>query len=96
MIVEFDRGLQDLLPRFLRGRQEDLGYLQLALARKDFPSIEKISKRVTESAKKIGMTGLSDITKELIEHAMEHRQEECEAQVVKMRDFLTVVRPKFV
>lgn len=96
MIVEFDRDLQDVLPRFIRGRQEDLGYLQLALTRKDFPSIEKISKRVTETAQKIGMTGLSDITKELVEHAMEHRQEECEAQVVKMRDFLTSVRPKFV
>lgn len=96
MIVEFDRELQDVLPRYLRGRQEDLGYLQLALSRKDFPSIEKISKRVTDTADKIGMRGLSDITKELVEHAMEHRQEECEALVGRMKEFLTSVRPKFV
>lgn len=96
MIVEFDRDLQEVLPRYIRGRQEDLGYLQLALTRKDFPSIEKISKRVKDTAEKIGMTGLSDITTELVEHAMEHRQEECEALVLKMRDYLTSVRPKFV
>ncbi|MES2744775.1 MAG: hypothetical protein V4655_05080 [Bdellovibrionota bacterium] len=96
MIVEFDRDLQDVLPRYLRGRQEDLGYLQLALTRKDFPSIEKISKRVADTAQKIGLTPLADIAKALVEHSMEHRQEECEAQVVKMRDFLTTVRPKFV
>ncbi len=96
MIVEFDKDLQDVLPRYIRGRQEDLGYLQLALTRKDFPSIEKICKRVNETAQKIGMTGLSEITKELIEHSMEHRQEECEAGVLKMRDYLNTVRPKFV
>jgi hypothetical protein len=96
MIVEFDRDLQDVLPRYLRGRQEDLGYLQLALTRKDFPSIEKISKRIADTAQKIGMIPLADIAKDLVDHAMEHRQEECNAQVGKMRDFLTTVRPKFV
>ncbi|MBC7534002.1 MAG: hypothetical protein H7318_20740 [Oligoflexus sp.] len=96
MIVEFDRGLQDVVPRYIRGRQEDLGYLQLALSRKDFPAIEKISKRVAATAESVGMKVLSDISREIVEHAGEHRQEECEASVAKMRDFLSVVRPKFV
>ncbi len=96
MIVEFDKDLQDVLPRYLRGRQEDLGYLQLALTRKDFPSIEKIGKRVSETAEKIGMSGLCEIMKEMIEHAMEHRLEECSACVVKMRDYITGISPKYV
>ncbi|MBC7660876.1 MAG: hypothetical protein H7249_14355 [Chitinophagaceae bacterium] len=96
MIVEIDRGLQDVLPRYIRGRQEDLGYLQLALGRKDYPAIEKISKRVAGTAPTYGMTVLGEISNELIGHAAEHRQAECEELLVKMRDFLSTVKPKFV
>ena len=96
MIVEFDRKLQDVLPRYLRGRQEDLGYIQLALSRKDFSAIEKISKRVAGTAESLGMTALNEITAELTTHAAERRQQECEALVTKMRDFLSQVNPKFV
>ena len=96
MIVEIDRDLQDVLPRYIRGRQEDLGYLQLALGRKDFSAIEVISKRVAGTAQSYGMTVLGEISTELVGHAAERRQQECEELVGKMRDFLTVVRPKFV
>jgi len=96
MIVEIDRGLQDVLPRYIRGRQEDLGYLQLALGRKDFGQIEKISKRVAATAPTYGMTALVDISNELITESGERHFEACEALVLKMRDFLSDIRPKFV
>ncbi len=96
MIVEFDRGLQDVLPRYIRGRQEDLGYLQLALGKKDFGQIEKISKRVAGTAETYGITVLSALSKELVTEAGERHFEACEALVLKMRDFLSDVRPKFV
>ncbi len=96
MIVEIDRNLQDLLPRYIRGRQEDLGYLQLAVSRKDFGAIDRICKRIAPTADAMGLKPFAEIIKELHEHAYEHRLDDCDAAVKKMRDFLSAVKPKYV
>ena len=96
MIVEVDKELEDVFPRYLRNREEDMLKIQTALEKKDFDTLRQIGHKMAGNASGYGLLELGDMAKKL-EHAAGDRQYDvCRDLVGRMKKYLTDLIPKFV
>lgn len=96
MIVQVDKELEDVFPRYLRNREEDMLKVQTALEKKDFETLRNIGHKMAGNASGYGLLDLGEMAKKL-EHAAGDRQyENCRDLVKNMRAYLTDLEPEFV
>ncbi|HYX34309.1 MAG TPA: Hpt domain-containing protein [Oligoflexus sp.] len=96
MIVEVDKELEDVFPRYLRNREEDMVKIQSALEKKDFETLRQIGHKLAGNASGYGLLGLGEMAKAL-EHAAGSRQyDNCRNVISQMKAYLTDLQPKFV
>ena len=65
MIVEVDKELEDVFPRYLRNREEDMLKIQAALEKKDFEALRQIGHKLAGNASGYGLLDLGVMAKKL-------------------------------
>ncbi|MCX6128637.1 MAG: Hpt domain-containing protein [Proteobacteria bacterium] len=96
MIVEVDKELRDVFPRFLKSREEEIAALDHALEKKDFDSIRNISHKVSGKVGGYGLVGFAELAKNLEDAASIRKYDLCRELVNRMRLYLKELQPKFV
>ena len=61
IVVEVERGLEDLVPLFLEQRRKDQLTITQALAHRDFEALRKIGHAMAGSGDSYGFTAISDM-----------------------------------
>ncbi len=96
MIVEVDKELEDVFPRYLRNREEDMMKIQAALEKKDFEFLRHIGHKLAGNASGYGLMELSEMARDM-ERCAEARQfDKCSALFDGMKAYLSTLELKFV
>lgn len=96
MIVEVDKELEEIFPRYLRNREEDMQKIQAALDKKDFDALRDIGHKMAGNALGYGLADLGAMAKNLELAARDRQFESCRELGQKMKTYLADLRPKFV
>lgn len=96
MIVEIDKELEDVFPRYLRNREEDMLKIQTALEKKDFESLRQIGHKLAGNASGYGLLGLGEMARNLEVLATERQYEKCRNVFSQMKAYLAELELKFV
>lgn len=96
MIVEVDKELEDVFPRYLRNREEDMMKIETALEKKDFEFLRQIGHKLAGNAAGYGLLGLGDMARELERCAEGRQYDKCRQLFQQMKDYLTKLELKFV
>lgn len=89
--VVIDADLEDLIPRFLQSRHQDLDTLSTALEQGDSERISKVGHRLKGAAGSYGFADLSDMGVELQALAQRNDLERVAAVVECIADYLARV-----
>ncbi len=96
MIVEIDKELEDVFPRYLRNREEDMLKIQTALEKKDFEFLRQIGHKLAGNASGYGLLGLGEMARDLETHATGRQFEKCRHVFDQMKAYLAELELKFV
>lgn len=96
MIVEVDKELEDVFPRYLRNREEDMQKIQTALEKKDFETLRQIGHKLAGNAAGYGLLDLGEMARELERAAGDRQYEKCRDVSRQMKAYLAELQPKFV
>jgi HPt (histidine-containing phosphotransfer) domain-containing protein len=96
VIVEVDKELEDVFPRYLRNREEDMMKIQTALEKKDFEFLRHIGHKLAGNAAGYGLLGLGEMARELERSAEGRQYDKCRQLFQQMKDYLAQLELKFV
>ncbi len=96
MIVEVDKELESVFPRYLRNREEDLLKIETALEKKDFETLRQIGHKMFGNASGYGLLELGEMAKKLETAASERKYDICREMSKSMRRYLSDLTLKFV
>ncbi len=96
IIVEVDVDLEDLVPGFLKRRQEDLQALKDALDAGDFEQILKLAHTLKGVGGGYGFDSISTISQQIHEAAGKQATDEIRAKLAELDDYLARVDVVFV
>jgi HPt (histidine-containing phosphotransfer) domain-containing protein len=96
MIVEVDKELEDIFPRYLRNREEDMLKMQTALEKKDFETLRQIGHKVAGNASGYGLLDLGEMARTLEQAAEARQYDKCRNVTGQMKAYLDKIQPKFV
>jgi HPt (histidine-containing phosphotransfer) domain-containing protein len=96
VIVEIDKELEDVFPRYLRNREDDMLKIQTALEKKDFETLRQIGHKLAGNASGYGLLDLGEMARNL-ERSAEGRQfDKCRQIHASMKAYLDDLELKFV
>jgi len=96
MIVEVDKELEDVFPRYLRNREEDMIKIQKALEKKDFESLRQIGHKLAGNASGYGLLDLGEMARVLEIAAGDRQYDKCRDVIGQMKAYLAALQLKFV
>ncbi len=96
MLVEVDKELEDVFPRYFKSREEDLTKLDRAVEKKDFETMRQIGHKVSGNAAGYGLSHLGELAKELEMASHDRQFAKCSDLVQKMHRYLRDLTVKFV
>ncbi|HET9240942.1 MAG TPA: Hpt domain-containing protein [Oligoflexus sp.] len=96
MIVEVDKELEDVFPRYLRNREEDMMKIQTALEKKDFEFLRQIGHKLAGNAAGYGLLELGEMARDLERSAEGRQYDKCRLLFSHMKDYLAELELKFV
>ncbi len=96
MIVEIDKELEDIFPRYLQSRREDVKRFRAALAIQDFESLRNLAHKIVGNASSYGLLPLGEIARRLENYARDSELESCEREVQALEAYISAIEPKFV
>ncbi|WP_141734881.1 Hpt domain-containing protein [Oligoflexus tunisiensis] len=96
MIVEIDKELEDVFPRYLRNREDDMMKIQAALEKKDFETLRQIGHKLAGNASGYGLLDLGEMARELERSAGDRQFDKCRLVSSQMKAYLADLKPKFV
>lgn len=96
MIVEVDKELEDVFPRYLRNREDDMMKIQTALEKKDFETLRQIGHKLAGNASGYGLLDLGEMARNMERSAEGRRYDECRNLYSQMQAYLANLELKFV
>ncbi len=96
MLVEVDKELEAMFPRYLGNREEDMLKAEKALEKKDFESIRQLGRKIYGNAAGYGLLDLGQMAKKLEQPASQRKYHTCRDLVKTMQRYLTDLKVKFV
>jgi len=96
MLVEVDKELEDMFPRYLGNREEDVLKAETALEKKDFESMRQLGHKISGNAAGYGLVDFGEMAKKLEQAASDRKYDICRDLVKAMRRYLTDLKIKFV
>jgi HPt (histidine-containing phosphotransfer) domain-containing protein len=96
VIVEVDKELEDVFPRYLRNREDDMMKIQTAVEKKDFDTLRQIGHKLAGNASGYGLLDLGEMARNLERSAEGRRYDECRNLYSQMKAYLADLELKFV
>lgn len=96
MIVEVDKELEEIFPRYLKNRADDMLKLQTAVDAKDFETLRHIGHKMAGNAAGYGLFDLAEFARTLEQAASREHSESCQDLIQKMKGYLADLTLKFV
>jgi HPt (histidine-containing phosphotransfer) domain-containing protein len=96
VIVEVDKELEAIFPRYLRNREEDMLKIQSALERKDFEILRQIGHKLAGNASGYGLLGLGEMARILEIVAGDRQYDKCRDVTGQMQAYLAALQLKFI
>jgi HPt (histidine-containing phosphotransfer) domain-containing protein len=96
VIVEVDKELEDVFPRYLRNREDDMMKIQTALEKKDFELLRQIGHKLAGNAAGYGLLGLVEMARDMERSAEGRQYDKCHQLFAQMKASLAELELKFV
>ncbi len=96
MLVEVDKELEAMFPRYLANREDDMLKAETALEKKDFESMRQLGHKICGNAAGYGLLDFGQMAKKLEQAASERKYDICRDLVKAMQRYLTDLKVKFV
>jgi HPt (histidine-containing phosphotransfer) domain-containing protein len=96
VIVEIDKELEDVFPRYLRNREEDMLKMQTALEKKDFETLRQMGHKLAGNAAGYGLIDLGEMARDMERSAEGRQYDKCRNVYSQMKAYLAEIEPKFV
>ncbi|NGZ01485.1 MAG: Hpt domain-containing protein [Nitrospira sp. WS238] len=88
LTVEISRDLEDIVPIFLRNREQDIRTLHDALTRQDFQTIQSLGHRLKGDGGGYGFDRISEIGATMEQAAKQQDHAMVEQQTLALEDYL--------
>ncbi|MGE0642200.1 MAG: Hpt domain-containing protein [Nitrospira sp.] len=88
LTVEISRDLEDIVPIFLRNREQDIRTLHDALTRQDFETIQSLGHRLKGDGGGYGFDRISEIGTTMEQAAKQKDYSVTEQQILHLEEFL--------
>ncbi len=96
MIVEIDKDLEDIFPRYLQARRDDLVKLRDCLSQGDFAFLQNFGHKIAGNAGAYGLDVYGKLARQLEAAARSHDAKECASCVESMANYLHALEARFV
>ncbi len=96
MIVEIDKDLEDIFPRYLQARRDDLSKLQTSLAQGDYAFLQSFGHKIAGNAGAYGLDAYGKMARDMEAAAREQNAAECWQVLEAMQVYLRELEPRFV
>ena len=94
--VQIDRIVEEIIPAFLKGKQEDLVKMKSALDNGDYTSVEQIAHKIKGSSGSYGFNQLSELGKELEFACKESDKEKVPELIEQIGCYLKFVNIEYI
>jgi len=96
IVVNIDKDLKEIMPGFLKNRNQDLADLVGHINNNDLKNIEVIGHKLAGNAGGYGLQNLGDIGSALEEAAQKHDVESIKKLIAKYNDFINRLEINYV
>ena len=96
IIVEIDKDIEEIIPDFLKHRNEEINILKTALANRNFTEIQSIGHKVSGNAGSYGFDQLGTYGAALEKLAIEQNKNGINEQISNFENYLTSIEIKYV
>ncbi len=96
MLVEVDKELEDVFPRYLTSRKEDLAKLNAAMATQDFETMRQMGHKIYGNALGYGLREFGELAKALELAAASLHGDKCQIHIQAMETYIGELKVKFV